>query len=95
MTGEANDAASACAQVKMSDASRLLKLLDTECTTVWIRRPPNRRPKHWRNINEPTGPIRTQSVCPSIGRTGKAEKSGRGLVARRFGKKTQLGMSLC
>ena len=53
MSGEANDAVSACTQVKMSDTSRLLKLLEIECSTVWIRLLRNRRPKHWDNIDDP------------------------------------------
>ena len=34
MSGEANDAVSAYPQVKMIDASRLLKLPETECPTA-------------------------------------------------------------
>ena len=33
----------------MSEARRLRELLETECPT-------NRRPKHWDDINDPTGP---------------------------------------
>ena len=50
MSGEANDAVSAHAQVKMSDASRLLEILETDCPTVWIWLPRN-SPKHEDNID--------------------------------------------
>ena len=60
MSGEANDAVSAYTQVKVSDVTRLVEFLVTECQTVWIRLPRNRRPN---------GTIRTQSVWPSSGRT--------------------------
>ena len=36
-SGETNDAVSAYTLVKMSDASRLLEIRETECATVWIR----------------------------------------------------------
>ena len=50
MSGEANNAVSAHALVKMSDASRLLEILETDCPTVWIWLPRN-RPKHEDNID--------------------------------------------
>ena len=52
MSGEVNDAISAYSEVKMSDASRLLKLPETDCPTDWIRLPRNRRPKHWSKIDD-------------------------------------------
>ena len=69
---------------RMSDASRLLKLPKTECPTVWIRVPRNRRPN---------GPSATQSFWPSIGRTSMGKTMGRCLMARRLGESTQQGMS--
>ena len=43
MAGEANDAVAACTQVKMKDATRLLKLLETECSTMCVRLSQKRR----------------------------------------------------
>ena len=44
-------------EVKMSDGSRLLMLPETECSTVRIKLPRNRRPKHWDNIDNPVDPL--------------------------------------
>ena len=37
--GQAADAISAYAQVKMKDAQKLLKIPKSECLDVWLRRP--------------------------------------------------------
>ena len=37
--GQAADALSGCIQVKMEDASKLLKLPQSECPDIWIRLP--------------------------------------------------------
>ena len=37
MAGDVNDAVSANTQVEMKDAPRFLKLLERECSTIWIR----------------------------------------------------------
>ena len=58
MSGEANDVVSAHTLVKMSDASRLLELPETECPTVWITLPRHRRPKHWDNTDDPVVPFK-------------------------------------
>ena len=51
--GEANDAVLACTQDKMKNAPRLLKLRDTERSTIWIRLPSNRRPAIWDKVVDP------------------------------------------
>ena len=56
MAGEANDA-EAYTQVHLSDAPRLLRLLENECPQVWRGLPPSRRPKHWESIDEPVVPL--------------------------------------
>ena len=57
LSSEANDAVSAFTQVKMSDASTLFELPVTECPTVWITLPRNRRPQHWDDIDDPMFPL--------------------------------------
>ena len=53
MAGEANDADSRYTQVKMKGASRLLKLPETECFTIWIKLPRYRRPAEWEKVDDP------------------------------------------
>ena len=43
--GQASDAVSACIQVKLEDAPRLLKIPKSECPDVWIRLPRHKWPK--------------------------------------------------
>ena len=45
--GQAADAVSACTQVKLEDAPRLLKIPASECPDVWIRLPRHKWPKSW------------------------------------------------
>ena len=50
--GQAADAVSAYAQVKMKDARRLLKIPKSECPDIWIRLPRRKWPKSWSNIED-------------------------------------------
>ena len=45
--GQEADAVSACTQVKMEDAPKLLKIPKSECPDIWIRLPRNKWPKSW------------------------------------------------
>ena len=45
--GQAVDAVSACTQVKMEDAYKLLKLPKSERPDIWIRLPRHKWPKSW------------------------------------------------
>ena len=87
MSGEVNDAVSACSQVKMSDADRLLSLPETECPTVWIRLPRNRRPKRWDNIDDPMVPLKNNIYIYIFIYIFNIPLGGMPC--------TQLGMSLC
>ena len=60
--GEANDAVTAFTQVNMKDAPRLLKLRETECSTIWIRLPYNRRPANWDTIDDVLKHVRVMPV---------------------------------
>ena len=48
--GQAADAVSAKAQVKMEDAPKLLKIPKSECPDIWIRLPRHKWPKSWSSM---------------------------------------------
>ena len=54
---QAADAASACTQVKMKDASTLLKIPKSECPDFWIRLPKHKWPKSWSSLEDPVDPL--------------------------------------
>ena len=56
-TGQAADAVSACTQVTMEDAPRLLKISKSEFPDIWIRLPRHRWPKSRWNIEDPVVPL--------------------------------------
>ena len=51
--GQTADAVSACTQVKMEDAHKLLKIPKSECPDIWIRLPRHKWPKSWSSIEDP------------------------------------------
>ena len=55
--GQAADAVSACAQVKMEDAHKLLKIPKSECPDIWIRQPRHKWPKSWSRMEDPVVPL--------------------------------------
>ena len=55
--GQAADAISADTQVKMEDASTLLKNPYSECPDIWIRLPKHKRPKSWSSMEDPVVPL--------------------------------------
>ena len=55
--GQAADAVSACTQIKMEDAHKLLKFPKSECPDIWIRPPRQKRPKSWSSIEDPVVPL--------------------------------------
>ena len=66
--GQPADAVSAYAQVKMEDASILLKLPKTECPDISIRLQRHKWPKSWSNIEDPVVPLeRNQYGHPPAG----------------------------
>ena len=56
-SGQAADAVSAYTQVKMEDASTLLKFPKSESPDIWIRLPRHKRPKSWSSIEDPVVPL--------------------------------------
>ena len=55
--GQAADAVSACTQVKMQDAPKLLKIPKSECPDFWIRLPRHKWPKPWSSVEDPVVPL--------------------------------------
>ena len=55
--GQAADAVSACTQVKMEDAPKLLKIPESECPDIWIRLPRHKWPKSWSSMEDPVVPL--------------------------------------
>ena len=51
--GQAANAVSACTQVKMEDAHKLLKIPKSECPDIWIRLPRHKWPKSWSSMEDP------------------------------------------
>ena len=67
--GQAADAVSACTQVKMEDAPKLLKIPKSECPDMWIRLPRHKWPKSWSSMEDPVVHFGAKSVRSSFGRT--------------------------
>ena len=55
--GQAADAASAYTQVKMEDATSLLKISKSECPDIWIRLPRHKWPKSRSRMEDPVVPL--------------------------------------
>ena len=55
------DAVSAFSQVKMEDASTLLKIPKSECQDIWIRLPKQKWPKSWSSMENPVVP--SKGIC--------------------------------
>ena len=53
ISGQAADAVSAYAQVKMEDAPTLIQIPKSECPDIWIRLPKHTWPKSWSSIQDP------------------------------------------
>ena len=56
----------ACTQVKMEDASTLLKILKSECPDIWIRQPRHRWPKSWSNVEDSVIPHERNLFGPTL-----------------------------
>ena len=55
--GQAADAVSAETQVKMDDATTLLKIPKSESPDIWIRLPKHKWPKSWSSMEDPVVPL--------------------------------------
>ena len=56
-SGQAADAVSACTQVKMEDAPKLLKIPKSECPDIWIRLPRHKWPESSSSMEDPVVPL--------------------------------------
>ena len=90
--GQAADAVSAYAQVKMEDASTLLKIPKSECPDIWIRLPRHKWPKSWSSMEDPVVPLE-RNLCghplPGRFRERQFEKV---LLEHGWEKTSNLGM---
>ena len=73
-SGQAADAVSAYTQVKMEDASKLLKIPKSECPDIWIRLPRHKMAQIMVQNRRHSCSSRKESIRSSSGRTvvGKA-----------------------
>ena len=73
-SGQAADAVSAHAKVRMEDASTLFKTPKSECPNIWIRLSKHKWPKSWFSMEDPVVPLERNLYGHSSGRTtmGKA-----------------------
>ena len=55
--GHTADAVSACTQVKMEDAPKLLKIPKSDCPDIWIRLPRHKWPESWSSMEDPVVPL--------------------------------------
>ena len=54
---QAADALSVKIHVKMEDASKLLKIPESECPDIWIRLPRHKWPQSWSSMEDPVVPL--------------------------------------
>ena len=62
-SGQAADAVSAYTQVKMGDASTLLKIPKSECPDIRTRLPKHKWPKAWSSMEDPVVPLERNLYC--------------------------------
>ena len=93
--GQTADAASACTQVKLEDAPKLLKIPESECPDVWICLPRHKWPKSWSNIEDPVV-LLERNLCghPLAGLLWERQFE-EVMLELGWGKSAKLGMSVC
>ena len=91
--GQPADAVSACTQVTLEGAPRLLNIPKSECPDVWIRQPRHKWPKSWSNSEVPVVLLeRNLYGHPSISWIVMGETIRRSLIGTWMGKHSELGM---
>ena len=94
--GQTADAVSACTQVKIEHAPKLLKIPKPECPDIWIRLPRHKWSTSWSNIEDPVDPLernlygRSPTCSSLVGKTIRGSSIG-----TKIEKSTELGMSAC
>ena len=76
MAGEANDAVSVQAKVKMEDATKLQKLLETECPIIWTKLPRYRRSAEWDKIDDPVVLLESKIYSHPVGKITVGTQTG-------------------
>ena len=95
MAGEASDGVSACTQVKMWSAPRLLRLPE-ECPEFWIRIPPRQRPNSWDIIHDPVVLLQRHLYGSPIGQPLLWERKLEEMPFETgWEKSSDMGMSSC
>ena len=90
--GQAADAVSACTQVKLEDAAKLLKIPKSECPDFWTRLPRHRWPKSWDKIKDPVVPLERNFNSHPQARLLWERQFEEALVELGWEKSTELGM---
>ena len=93
MTGEASDAVSEYAQVKMVNASTLLKLLEKECPEFWIRMPPPRRPKARNSVDDLVVRLERHLYGHPLAGSSMGKEIRTSAIQGRMGESTNMAMS--
>ena len=93
--GQAADAVSAYTQVKLEDASRLLKIPNPECPDVRIRLTRHKWPKSWSSMEDPVVPLERNLYGHLLAGLLWERQSEGVLIRTWMGKSTELGMSVC
>ena len=84
-------AVSAYTQVKMEDASKLLKIPKIACPDIWVRLPRHKWPKIMAQHGRPSRSSRTKSLWSSCGRTMMGKAIWENPIEARLGGGFQLG----
>ena len=93
--GQAADAVSACTQVKMEDAHKLLKIPKSECPDIWIRLPRHKWPKSWSSMEGPVVPLERNLYGHLLAGLLLERQFEKILLKHGWEKSCKLGMSLC
>ena len=92
--GQAADAVSACTQVKMEAAPKLLKIPKSECPDIWIRLPRHKWPKSWSSMEDPVVPLERNLYGHPLAGLLWERQCEKILLQHGWEKVSKLGMSL-
>ena len=93
--GQAADAVSAYAQVKMEDAPKLLKIPKSESPDIWIRLPLHIWPKSWSSMEDPVVPLERNLYGHPLAGLLWERQFEKIHIETWLGENSKLGMSLC
>ena len=93
--GQAAYAVSACTQVRMEDAHKLLKIPKSECPDIWIRLPRHKWPKSWSSMEDPVVPLERNLYGHPLAAGLLWERQFEKVLLKHGWRNSKLGMSLC